>query len=140
IEEDVRGATTVVVPVGGGGLIAGIASALNGAKRVIGVEPEGAASLTAALEAGRPVQIRPASVADGLAAPFTGGATLAVAQQRVDEVVVVSEDEIEQAFRFLYSRAKLACEPAGAASTAALIAGRIALEPGEPVVAVVSGG
>jgi threonine dehydratase len=139
IEEDVPGFTTVVVPVGGGGLITGIASAVNG-RRVVGVEPEGAASLTAALQAGGPVKIQPQSIADGLAAPFTGEGTLAVAKERVDEVVLVSEAEIEEAFRFLYGRAKLACEPAGAASTAALLARKIALEPGETVVAVVSGG
>ena len=139
IEEDVRGASTVVVPVGGGGLIAGIASAVNG-KRVVGVEPEGAASLKLALEAGHPVQIEPKSIADGLAAPFTGEGTLAVAKARVDEVVLVSEAEIEEGFRFLYARAKLACEPAGAAGIAALLAGKIPLEPGETVVVVVSGG
>ena len=140
IEEDVPAASTVVVPVGGGGLIAGIASAVNSGRRVVGVEPEGAASLTRALVAGHPVQIEPRSVADGLAAPFTGEGTLAVARARVDGVVLVSEAEIEDAFRFLYARAKLACEPAGAASTAALLAGKIALDPGETVVAVVSGG
>jgi threonine dehydratase len=139
IEEDVPRATTVVVPVGGGGLIAGIASAVNG-RRVVGVEPEGAATLKPALEAGHPVTIQPKSIADGLAAPFTGEGTLAVARERVDEVVLVTEEEIEEAFRFLYARAKLACEPAGAASTAALMAGKIRLEPGETVVAVVSGG
>ena len=139
LEEDVPGATTVVVPVGGGGLIAGIATALKG-KRIVGVEPEGAASLTAALEAGEPVQIDPQTIADGLGAPFTGEGTLAVCRQRVDEVVLVSEAEIEDGFRFLYGRAKLACEPAGAVSTAALLAGKIALEPEETVVAVVSGG
>ena len=140
IEEDVPGATTVVVPVGGGGLIAGIASSFDGSRRVVGVEPEGAASLTAALEAGSPVPIQPQSIADGLAAPFTGDGTLAVAKASVDEVVLVSEAEIATAFRFLYSRAKLACEPAGAAATAALLAGKIVLQPGETVVAVVSGG
>jgi threonine dehydratase len=139
LEEDVPDATTVVVPVGGGGLIAGIATALE-SKRIVGVEPEGAASLTAALEAGKPVQIHPQTIADGLGAPFTGEGALAVCRERVDEVVLVSEAEIEEGFRFLYSRAKLACEPAGAASTAALLAGKIALEPGETVVAVVSGG
>jgi threonine dehydratase len=139
IEEDVPAATTVVVPVGGGGLIAGIASAVNG-RRVVGVEPEAAASLTAALDAGHTVQITPKSIADGLAAPFTGEGTLAVAKERVDEVVLVSEAEIEEAFRFLYTRAKLACEPAGAAATAALLSGKIGLEKGETVVAVVSGG
>ena len=138
IAEEVPGVDVVVVPVGGGGLIAGIASALG--CRVVGVEPEGAASLSAALEAGKPVPIQPKSVADGLAAPFTGEHSLAVARERVDEVVLVSEEEIEEGFRFLYTRAKLACEPAGAASTAALLAGKIALEPGQTVVAVVSGG
>src|SRR5262245_36854694 len=72
IEEDVPRATTVVVPVGGGGLVAGIATALNGSRRVIGVEPEGAPSLTAALEAGHTVPIKPQTIADGLGAPFTG--------------------------------------------------------------------
>jgi threonine dehydratase len=138
IAEEVPGVDVVVVPVGGGGLIAGVASALG--CRVVGVEPEGAASLSAGLEAGKPVPIQPKSVADGLAAPFTGEHSLAVARERVDEVVLVSEEEIEEGFRFLYTRAKLACEPAGAASTGALLAGKIALEPGQTVVAVVSGG
>jgi threonine dehydratase len=138
IDEDVPEADVVVVPVGGGGLIAGVASALD--CRVVGVEPEGAASLSAALAAGKPVPIEPRTIADGLGAPFTGEHSLAVARERVDEVVLVSEEEIEDGFRFLYGRAKLACEPAGAASTAALLAGRIPLEPGETVVAVVSGG
>jgi threonine dehydratase len=138
IEEEVPGVDVVVVPVGGGGLIAGVASAVG--CRVVGVEPEGAASLTAALEAGTPVPIQPKTVADGLGAPFTGVGTLAVCAERVDHVVLVTEAEIEEAFRFLYARAKLACEPAGAASTAALLAGKVALERGERVVAVVSGG
>jgi threonine dehydratase len=138
IAEDVPEADVVVVPVGGGGLIAGVASALD--CRVVGVEPEGAAGLRAALAAGEPVPIEPRSIADGLAAPFTGEHSLAVARERVDEVVLVSEEEIEDAFRFLYARTKLACEPAGAASTAALLAGKIRYEPGETVVAVVSGG
>jgi threonine dehydratase len=138
IEEDVPGVGVVVVPVGGGGLIAGVASAVG--CRVVGVEPEGAASLTAALAAGEPVQIEPKSIADGLATPFAGAAALAVCRERVDHVVLVSDEEIEDAFRFLYGRAKLACEPAGAASTAALLSGKVDLEPGERVVAVVSGG
>jgi threonine dehydratase len=129
----------VVVPVGGGGLIAGISTALPGC-RIIGVEPEGAATLTAALAAGKPVPIQPKTIADGLGAPFTGERTLAVCRERVDKVVLVSEEQIEDGFRFLYQRAKLACEPAGAAATGALLAGNIACRPGEIVVAVVSGG
>jgi threonine dehydratase len=138
IEEDVPDVDIVVVPVGGGGLIAGIAIAVG--CQVVGVEPEGAASLTAALEAGEPVTIQPKTVADGLATPFTGAGTLAVCAERVDQVVLVTDAEIEDAFRFLYARAKLACEPAGAASTAALLAGKIPLTGEERVVAVVSGG
>jgi threonine dehydratase len=141
--EDVPEADVVVVPVGGGGLISGVATAVKGRRpqtRVIGVEPENAAALTAALAAGHPVQIAPKTIADGLGAPFTGEHSLAVCRERVDEVVLVSEEEIAEATRFLYLRAKLACEPAGAASTAALLAGRVALQPEDTVVAVVSGG
>jgi threonine dehydratase len=128
----------VVVPVGGGGLIAGVATAVG--CRVVGVEPEGAGSMTAALAAGEPVPIQPKSIADGLATPFVGTGSLAVCAKRVEQVVLVTDEEIEDAFRLLYARAKLACEPAGAASTAALLAGKVPLERGERVVAVVSGG
>jgi threonine dehydratase len=138
VVEDVPDVDTIVVPIGGGGLIAGVASAVD--CRVVGVEPERAPTLTAALAAGEPVPIEPGSVADGLNAPFTGAGTLDVIRDRVDEIVLVTEDEIAEAMRFVYGRAKLACEPAGAASTAALLAGKIALEPGSTVVAVVSGG
>jgi threonine dehydratase len=138
LAEDVPDVDLVVVPVGGGGLIAGVATAVD--CRVVGVEPEGAATLTAALAAGRPVPIRPQTIADGLGAPFTGEGTLAVCRERVGEVVLVTEEEIEEGVRFLYGRAKLACEPAGAATTAALLAGKVALGHGETVVLVVSGG
>jgi threonine dehydratase len=141
--EDVPEAAVVVVPIAGGGLIAGVATAIKGLRpgtRVIGVEPEGAATMTAALAAGAVVPIAPKSIADGLAAPFVGEGTLAVCRELVDEVVLVRDDEIEEAFRFLYTRAKLACEPAGAAATAALLSGKVVLEPDEQVVAVVSGG
>ncbi len=138
IAEDVPDVRSIVVPVGGGGLIAGVAAAVD--CRVIGVEPEGAPTLTAALAAGAPVRIEPRSIADGLNAPFTGRGTLEICRERVDEVVLVSDDEIAEAMRFLYLRAKLACEPAGAAAVAALLAGKVRVEPGSPVVAVVSGG
>jgi threonine dehydratase len=69
-----------------------------------------------------------------------GTHTLEIVRERVERVVLVTEAEIEEARRFLYTRAKLACEPAGAASTAALLAGKVPLEQGETVVAVVSGG
>ena len=141
--EDVPDADLVVVPVGGGGLIAGIATAVKALRpeaRVVGVEPETSNALHAALAAGEPVRIKPVSIADGLNAPFAGKLALAVARCHVDDVVLVSEGEIVEATRFLYGRAKLACEPAGAAATAALLAEKVRWEQGESVVAVVSGG
>ena len=141
--EDVADLGTVVVPIGGGGLISGIAVALEGLRpeaRIVGVEPELSPAMHAALEAGEPVRIEPRSIADGLNAPFAGENTLAICRELVDELVLVTEDEIADAMRFLYARAKLACEPAGAASTAALLAAKIELEPGAAVAAVVSGG
>ena len=138
IVEDLPGVETIVVPIGGGGLIAGVASAVD--CRVVGVEPESAATLTAALAAGEPVRIEPGSIADGLNAPFTGEGTLARVRAGVDEIVLVSEDEIADGFRFLYERAKLACEPAGAAAVAAVLAGKVDLQGGGRTVCVVSGG
>jgi threonine dehydratase len=143
IVEDGEDVGVVVCPVGGGGLVAGVATAVKGLAphaRVVAVEPETSRALTAALEAGAPVQVEPTSVADGLNAPFAGAGCLAVCQRLVDEVVLVSDAEIEAAMRFLYERAKLACEPAGAAATAALLAGKVALKADETVVSVVSGG
>jgi threonine dehydratase len=137
ILEDVPEADTIVVPVGGGGLIAGIAAAAAGRARVIGVEPELSTAMHSALAAGKPVPVTPTSIADGLSAPFAGTNTLAIVGEHVEEIVLVSEEEIEDAFRFLYERAKLAVEPAGAAAVAALRAAKI---QGERVVCVVSGG
>jgi threonine dehydratase len=139
IAEDVPDAAVVVVPVGGGGLIGGIATALPD-RRVVGVEPEKADTLSAALASGRPTPVEPSSIADGLNAPFAGELPLRIAKDRKLEVVLVGEEEIERGMRFLYQRAKLACEPAGAAAVAALLAGKVPVERGETVVAVVSGG
>ena len=141
--EEVPNADVVVVPVGGGGLVSGIATAVKGLlprARVVAVEPELSPSLHEALKAGRSVPVHPRSIADGLGAPFAGENAVAVCSSLGVESVLVSEEEIEEGFRFLYGRAKLACEPAGAAATAALLAGKIRLEPQESVVAVVSGG
>jgi len=141
--EDVPDADVVVVPVGGAGLISGIATAVKGLKpeaRVIGVEPELSPALYEALAAGKPVPVNPRSIADGLGAPFAGDLGFEICRERVDGVVLVTEAEIEEGMRFLYARAKLACEPAGASTTGALLAGKIPLAPGETVVAVVSGG
>jgi len=141
--EDVPDLSTVVVPIGGGGLISGLATAFRGARpdvRIVGVEPELSRAMHAALEAGEPVPVKPTSIADGLNAPFAGENTLAICRELVDELVLVSEDEIHAAFRFLYERAKLACEPAGAVSTAALLAEKIDVDSAGTTVAVVSGG
>jgi threonine dehydratase len=139
IVEELPEAATLVVPVGGGGLISGIALAAQG-RRVIGVEPELSPAMHEALAAGKPIPVTPRSVADGLSAPFVGGHCLEICRERVEGVALVSETELERGFRFLYERAKLAAEPAGAAAVAALLAHKIPLEEGETVVAVVSGG
>jgi threonine dehydratase len=134
--EDAPEVETIVVPVGGGGLVAGIAAGAPD-RRIIAVEPERSTAVHAALAAGRPVDVTPDSIADGLSAPFAGENALAVLRANAVESVLVTEDEIEEAFRFLYARAKLACEPAGAVGVAAVLAGKI--EPG-PLAVVVSGG
>jgi threonine dehydratase len=143
LAEDVPGLDVVVVPVGGGGLISGVATALAGTwpeTRVVGVEPETSTAMYSALAAGTPVPVEPRSFADGLNAPFAGERCLAICRELGVEVVLVSDDEIGDGFRFLYERAKLACEPAGAAAAAALLAGRVPLDAAERVGAIVSGG
>jgi threonine dehydratase len=139
IAEDVPDADLIVCPIGGGGLVAGIATAVD--TRIVGVEPELSAAFTAGLAAGKSVRIElQPTYADGLAPPFAGELNLAIGRRRLDGVVLVTEGEIAAAMRFLYGRAKLACEPSGAAATAALLAGKIAVAPGSTVLAVVTGG
>ena len=135
--EDVPGLDTVVVGVGGGGLVSGIVTALDGRARVIAVEPERSPALSAGLEAGEPVPVGTDTIADGLAPPFAGELPLTICRGRV-ETVLVSEEEIADGMRFLYARAKLACEPAGAAAAGAVLAGKV--DPGSGVAVIVSGG
>ena len=135
IEEDAPEADAILVAVGGGGLITGIVAAIGAKTRVIAVEPENSQALHAAVAAGEPVPVAPTSIADGLNAPFAG--LLAIEACRDLERVLVTDDEIKHAFRFLYERAKLAVEPAGAAAAAALLAHKV--EADHPVV-IVSGG
>jgi threonine dehydratase len=137
VAEDVPELDAVIVPAGGGGLVSGIATAVS--CRVVAVEPEGAAGLAAGLAAGKSVPIQPRTIADGLAPPFAGDNCIAICAGRI-ETVTVTDAEIAAAMRFLYARAKLACEPAGAAATAALLAGKVDLDANATVVAVVSGG
>jgi threo-3-hydroxy-L-aspartate ammonia-lyase len=129
--------------VGGGGLICGTSLALRDANpgcRVVGVEPAGAAALTAALAAGRPVPVVPRSVADGLCAPFAGPVTFPLFGELVDEVVLVSEAELLAGVRFVMERMKVVVEPAGAAGVAALLAGKVGDLAGARVGTILSGG
>ncbi|WP_329000710.1 threonine/serine dehydratase [Kribbella sp. NBC_00709] len=133
---------TVLVPVGGGGLISGVATAVKLVKpeiRVIGIEPEQADVVSRSLEAGEPQKLPTArSIADGLAAPVCGTRNFPLIQQYVDQVVRVSEEALLEATRLVMSRTKLALEPAAAAPFAALLAGSIQLD--DVTAAVVSGG
>ncbi len=145
IVEDLPDVEVVLVPVGGGGLVSGIAAAIkrgHPAVRVVGVEPRGADIVYRSLKAGKPLRLegRPNTVADGLAAPFAGEHTQAQIQRDVDDVVLVDDDAILRALKLIMERAKLVPEPAGAAAVAALLCGAVKPEPGSTVVCVVSGG
>jgi threonine dehydratase len=135
-------AGTVVVPVGGGGLLAGVATAVKALRpdvRVVGVEAAGAAAMQASLAAGAPVTLDScATMADGIAVKAPSALTFEHAVAHVDEVVTVSEEDISRAVLLLLERAKAVVEPAGAVSLAALLAGVV---PGDdPAVAILSGG
>ena len=132
----------VLVPVGGGGLSAGVATAvklLSPATRVVGVEPAGAPKLTRARAAGSPVLLdKTGSIADGLLAVQVGAVPFAHHQAYVDEVVTVEDEALVAAMRFLLDRMKLVAEPSGAITVAALWDGTV--RPTGPTVAVLSGG
>jgi threonine dehydratase len=108
--------------------------------RIIAVEPESSPALTSALAAGRPVYVRHDSIADGLGAPEIGTLCFDVGASLVDSVVTVSDEQIVEAMRWLFHYAKLAVEPAGAVTTAALLADKLDVGTAETVVAIVSGG
>ncbi len=133
----------MLVPVGGGGLVSGIAVAMKARRpdaRVIAVEPELSPALHEALKAGRSVPVAPRSAADALSAPFAGASCVEICRALGVESVLVTEEDINEGFRWLYTRAKLACELGAAASTAALLSGKVQVEAGQNVVSVVSGG
>ena len=142
--EQVPDLTVVVVPVGGGGLISGIALALKEAKpqvRVVGVEAEAAASALASRRAGQIVRIETSeTIADGIATKQVGQLTFPLIDRLVDDIVTVSEDEIAAGVHELLERQKLVAEGAGAAALAALHSGKIPLSSEDVVVGVVSGG
>lgn len=146
ILDDVPDAATVVVPIGGGGLISGVASAVKQRAaaegreiRVIGVQAANAAAYPPSLDAGEPTEIAlVATIADGIAVSKPGALNFQIIRDVVDEIVTVSEDDIARALLVLLERAKLVVEPAGAAAVAAILAGKIpALGP---TVAILSGG
>jgi threonine dehydratase len=143
ILEDAPEADVVLVQVGGGGLVSGIATAVKGINpeaRVIAVEPERSPALHEGMKAGKVVHVEAESQADGLNGPFAGGNCIAVCSALGVESILVSEAALKDAFRFMYGRMKLACELAGAATAAALISGVVDFEPGQTIAAVVSGG
>jgi threonine dehydratase len=141
--EDAPDAEVVLVQVGGGGLVSGIATAVKGTRpeaRVIAVEPERSRALHESLKAGEPVTVEAKSIADGLNGPYAGANCVRVCGELGVESVLVSEEALKEAFGFMYTRMKLACEVAGAATAAALLSGAVRIERGQKVVAVVSGG
>ena len=145
IAEDVPAVEAVIVPVGGGGLLCGVACAIKSLlpqARVIAVELQAGPGLRPALDAGKPVPVsRPANtLADGMTPPFVGAIPLEAARRFVDEIVMVSEEDIVLAMELLMTRAKLYVEGSGAAATAALLAARVRLPAGTTAVAIVSGG
>ncbi len=139
--EDVPDLDVLVTPVGGGGLIAGCAtaaSALRPGIRVVGVEPEAGDDTRRSLEAGRRVRVEiPKTIADGLQTTEPGELTFEVNRRLVHEVVTVGDDEILDAMAFLFDRLKLVTEPSGAVGVAALLAGRVR---GGRIGVVISGG
>ncbi len=141
MEEQAPDLDTLLVAVGGGGLIAGIAAWFGGNARVVGVEPEAAPTLTMALKAGRPVDAEAGGMAaDSLAPRRVGELVFPIAQQFVERVVLVPDDAIRQSQKALWEALRVVVEPGGAASFATLLAGRYTPRPGEHVGVLLSGG
>jgi threonine dehydratase len=140
LAEQVPEADTVLVAVGGGGLIGGIAAWYEGQTRVVGVEPDRCPTLSEALRAGRPIAVDVEGVAaDSLGARQAGDVPFAVASRYVEHVLLVTDDAIRDAQRWLWERARVLAEPGGAAALAALISGRYRPDPDERVVVLVCG-
>ena len=135
---------TVIVPVGGGGLVSGIAIALKSERpsvKVIGVQVDTCAPFPGSLEAGRPVAVKSAlTIADGIAVKRPGELTLELIRRWVDQLVVVAEDDVAEAMVFVLERAKLVVEGAGAVGVAAVLGGRVALTGAGTTVVILSGG
>jgi threonine dehydratase len=145
IVEDLPEVDLVIVPVGGGGLLGGVATAVKSmrpAARIVAVELAAGPGLAPSLAAGKPVPVpRPTgTLADGMTPPFVGALPLEIVRRFEVELETATEDEIMGAMRALASRAKLVAEGSGAAATAGLLSGRIEIRPDALVVALVSGG
>jgi threonine dehydratase len=141
LEEQAPDLDTVLVAVGGGGLIGGIAAWYGGKARVIGVEPEASPTLAHALAAGRPVDAPVGGLAaDSLAPRRIGEAVFPIVKAHVERVILVSDDDIRASQQALWRGARVAAEPGGAAAFAALIARRYVPVAGERVGVVISGG
>ena len=143
ILEDLPDVDVVVAGIGGGGLIGGVATAIGERRpsvRIYGVEPVGSEAMTRGLEAGEPVRVLPASVADGLGAPSAGRHALRAVQRYVEGVVLIDDPTILAGLRFSVERLKQVLEPAGSAALAAVLTGAVPLRPGDRVCVILSGG
>ena len=140
LDEQAPDLDTLLVAVGGAGLIGGIAAWYGGRIRVVGVEPEAAPTLTRAVEAGRPVDAEAGGIAaDSLAPRRVGELAFAILQRHMDRVVLVADDAIRQAQQALWDRLRVVAEPGGAAAFAALLSGRYRPARGEHVGVLLSG-
>jgi threonine dehydratase len=141
LQEQAPRLDTVLVPVGGGGLLGGVATWYGKSVRLFGVEPEDSPTLTRALEAGRPVDAEARGIAaDSLAPRRVGELVFPIVQRYVDRVVLISDQDIREAQAALWSLCRITAEPGGAAAFAALLKGRYRASAGERVGIVVSGG
>jgi threonine dehydratase len=140
LDEQVPGLDTVLIAVGGGGLVAGAACWFKGSVRIVAVEPDTSCALDAALRAGHPVDVDVSGVAsDSLGARRVGDLAFAAASAGVDRVVTVTDDHITEAQRRLWDRVRLVAEPGGAAALAAIVSGAYRPQSGERVAVVVCG-
>jgi threonine dehydratase len=140
IEEQLPGIDTLLVAVGGGGLIGGIAAWFEGRVKVVGVEPVTSNALHAALAAGKPVKVTPSGIAaDSLGASYAGKLMFEIARRHVDHVTLVGDDDIRKAQAWLWDRARLVTEPGGAAAMAAILSGRYRPAADERVCVLVCG-
>lgn len=144
ILNDLQKIDKVIVQIGGGGLASGVAAFIkqkNPDIKFYGIEPEGAKAMKLSFEQGKPVKLKEVNtIADGLGAPMAGDLTYKIIKKYYEDVIVVTDDEIKNAMNKILLRTKMMCEPAGAASVAGLLSGRIPITKNENVVCILSGG